>query len=566
MAPMKVALAQINTTVGDLRGNAEKILHFYDDAARRGAELVVYPEMALTGYPPRDLVTKKRFVDENLATLDKIAGLMARATAIVGYVQPNGRGTGKPLHNAAALIARGKIVARVFKSLLPTYDVFDEDRYFQPADSVAPVTACGTRLGVTICEDIWNDVLYGAQRLYHRDPIEELAVAGAQIIVNLSSSPYHLGKECFRHQMLRDVALKHGKPLFYANSVGGNDELIFDGNSFAFNARGELIARGKAFAEDLVVFDTDAPALPYSAPLEEAALLDALTLGLRDYATKCGFRSAVLGLSGGIDSAVTACVAVRALGAENVWGVGMPSEFSSDGSITDARALAQNLGIRFEIIPIQEPFDAVKRAMKKIFSGKAEDTTEENMQARIRGLYLMAISNKFGHLLLTTGNKSELAVGYCTLYGDMAGGLAVISDVPKTVVYKLAHYINRAWDNGRGSRRSERAAESVDRGGFPIPLSSLTKPPSAELRPNQTDQDSLPPYEVLDPIMRAYVEDAKSGDEIVAMGFDEPTVRRVIRMIDLNEYKRKQAPPGLRVTTKAFGIGRRMPIAQRFVG
>ncbi len=562
MAAMKVALAQINTTVGDLRGNAEKILHFYDDAVRRGAELVIFPELALTGYPPRDLVIKTRFVNDNLATLDKIAGLMTGATAIVGYVHPTERAAGKALHNAAAVIARGKIVARVFKSLLPTYDVFDEDRYFQPADSVAPVTACGTRLGVTICEDIWNVVLYGAQRLYQRDPIQELVGAGAQFIVNLSSSPYHLGKESFRHQMLRDVALKHGKPLFYANSVGGNDELIFDGNSFAFNARGELIARGKAFEEDLVVFDSEARAIPYSAPREEAALMDALVLGLRDYAGKCGFRSAVLGLSGGIDSAVVASVAVRALGAENVWGVGMPSQFSSEGSVTDARALAQNLGIRFEVIPIQEPFDAVKRAMKKMFAGKQEDTTEENMQARIRGIYLMAVSNKFGHLLLTTGNKSELAVGYCTLYGDMAGGLAVISDVPKTVVYQLAHYINSAWNDGK--RRMESGERKRD--GFPIPLASITKPPSAELRPNQTDQDSLPPYEVLDPIMRAYVEDAKSGDEIVAIGHDEATVRRVIRMIDLNEYKRKQAPPGLRVTAKAFGIGRRMPIAQRFVG
>ena len=451
---MKLALAQINTTVGDLRGNSAKILEFYRRAAGAGAALVVTPEMAITGYPPRDLLAKRRFVEDNLRTLEELAGQVGPTTLLVGYVELNPHRPGKEYFNAAALIQNGRIVAKRFKTLLPTYDVFDEDRYFQAAESNEPVALQGRSIGLTICEDIWTQE-YLPTRLYQRNPVEALLQGGAQMLCNVSASPYHLGKESIRLQMLQAEAKKFRVPLAYCNLVGGNDELVFDGQSLVFDDGGNLIARGAAFCEDLVVVDLDSsttcdqlPVTSDSSPISShqspiTHLHAALVLGLRDYTRKCGFKSVVLGLSGGIDSAVTACLAVAALGPENVMGVSMPSQFSSKGSLDDARELARNLGIRWELIPIQDVFQVYKAAFKEVFQGLPEDTTEENIQARVRGTILMALSNKFGHMLLTTGNKSELAVGYCTLYGDMAGGLAVIADVPKTMVYELARYINR---------------------------------------------------------------------------------------------------------------------------
>ena len=544
---MKIALAQIDTTVGDLRGNSGKLLEFYRRGVVAGTDVVMTPELAITGYPPRDLLAKHRFVDDNLRALDELAAQIGPTALLVGYVDFNPKRPGRDYVNAVALIQNGKILARRHKMLLPTYDVFDEDRYFQPAESNTVLDFAGQRLGLTICEDIWTQD-YLPARLYERSPIHDLMRDGtrAQLLLNLSASPYHLGKERVRHDMLAAVAQQYKVPVVYCNLVGGNDELIFDGNSLAFDASGNLLAQGAAFAEDLVIVDLAGSPQPFH-PLEPAAALhEALVLGLRDYTQKCGFKSVVLGLSGGIDSAATACLAVAALGRENVLGVSMPSQFSSKGSIEDARELARNLGIRWETIPIQNIFEQFKSTLQPLFKGRPEDTTEENIQARIRGTTLMALSNKFGHMLLTTGNKSEVAVGYCTLYGDMNGGLGVIADVPKTMVYELARYINR-----------QRPV---------IPESSLTKPPSAELRPNQTDQDSLPPYDVLDAIIKLYIEEAKSTAEIIKeTGYDEKLVRGIVRKIDLNEYKRKQAPPCLRVTSKAFGIGRRVPIAQRYV-
>jgi NAD+ synthase (glutamine-hydrolysing) len=547
---MKVALAQINTTVGDLRGNCAKVFDFYRRASAAGVTLVAAPEMAITGYPPRDLLAKRRFVEDNLRALDELVASIGDAALLVGYVDINPQRPGRDYFNAAALIQRGRIVARRHKTLLPTYDVFDEDRYFQPSDANAPVSFSGSSLGLTICEDIWNDKEYGPIHYYRRDPVADLMTAHADLLLNISASPYHLGKEQLRHDMLSGVAAKYRVPLVYCNLVGGNDELIFDGNSMIFDAAGKLIAQGAPFREDLIVVELEGepPVDPLTLVPQDriAALHDALVLGLRDYVGKCGFKSVVVGLSGGIDSAVTACLAVDALGTENVMGVSMPSQFSSKGSLDDARELAKNLGIRWEVVPIQEVFQALKASFKELFKGLPEDTAEENMQARIRGTILMAISNKFGHMLLTTGNKSEIAVGYCTLYGDMNGGLGVIADVPKTMIYELARHIN--------GRRPV------------IPEASLMKPPSAELRPNQTDQDSLPPYDVLDAILVRYIEQAKSASEIIAeTKFDKKLVRDIVRKIDLNEYKRKQAPPCLRVTTKAFGIGRRVPIAQRYI-
>ncbi|MGD0060339.1 MAG: NAD+ synthase [Verrucomicrobiia bacterium] len=553
---MKIALAQLDATVGDLRGNGAKILDFYRRGTAAGADLVMTPEMAITGYPPRDLLAKHRFVDDNLRVLEELAAQVGQTALLVGYVDFNTKRPGRDYWNAVALIQNGKIIARRQKMLLPTYDVFDEDRYFQPAESNTVVEFAGRRLGLTVCEDIWTQDFLPT-RLYERSPILDLMRGDkrAQLLLNMSASPYHLGKERARYDMLRAVAQRHGVPVLYCNLVGGNDELVFDGNSLVFDASGHLLATGAAFAEDLVLIDLDSPVPIQPVPVKPAAALyDALVLGLRDYTRKCGFKSVVLGLSGGIDSAVTACLAVAALGAENVMGVSMPSQFSSRGSIEDARDLAHNLGIRWETIAIQEVFERFKATLQPVFKGLPEDTTEENIQARIRGTTLMALSNKFGHMLLTTGNKSELAVGYCTLYGDMNGGLGVIADVPKTMVYELARYIN---ENGKRMMGKE---------GFPIPGSSITKAPSAELRPNQTDRDSLPPYDVLDAIIKHYVEEVKSTAEIVKeTGYGEKLVRDIVRKIDLNEYKRKQTPPCLRVTTKAFGIGRRVPIAQRYV-
>jgi NAD+ synthetase len=542
---MKVALAQINTTVGDLAGNEAKILAAYRRGAEAGVELVVCPELATTGYPPRDLLLKSGFVKGNLALLDRLAAATGKTGLLVGYVGENAKRPGREATNSVALLQNGRILATRTKTLLPTYDVFDEDRYFEPATENAPVEFNGQQIGLTICEDVWNDEDFWRDRRYRRNPAVELVEAGAGVIFNASASPWHLSKNQMRFDMLHSLVAKTRTPLVYCNLAGGNDELVFDGCSLVFNTAGILVARGELFAEDFIVVDTDATeaALPDTSGDEEKAF-KALVLGLRDYIYKCGFKSVVLGLSGGVDSALTACLAVAALGAANVRGVSLPSQFSSRGSLDDARALAERLGIQHNVISIQPPFEAVKAQLKEIFAGRPEDTTEENIQARLRGVTLMALSNKFGSLLLTTGNKSELAVGYCTLYGDMCGGLAVISDVPKTMVYRLARWINRDKEI--------------------IPTASITKPPSAELRPNQTDQDSLPSYDVLDAILDAYVVEGRSAAEIIARGFDEATVKRVVRLIDLNEYKRRQAAPGLKVTSKAFGVGRRVPIAQRY--
>ena len=491
---MRIALAQLNTTVGDVAGNERRVLEAYRRAVEAGAELVVTPELSLTGYPPRDLLLRDSFIEANLAALERLAASVGEAALIVGFVGRNPARPGRPLTNAAALLHRGQVAAIRTKTLLPTYDVFDEDRYFEPAPENAVIHWEGRRLGLTICEDIWNDAEFGIQRRYRPDPAAALVAAGAEILINLSASPWQLGKERLRCGLLQAIARRHQVPVVYCNLVGGNDELVFDGRSLAFNRAGGCIGEAAHFREDFLLIDTEATGdLPLAPVADEALLHDALVLGTRDYVHKCGFRSVVLGLSGGIDSALVAALAVDALGAENVRGLALPTEFSSQGSIDDARSLAANLGIRFDVVPIQGAFEAMKGQMGPLFEGRPEDTTEENLQARLRGVTLMAMSNKFGSLLLTTGNKSELAVGYCTLYGDMCGGLAVISDLPKTWVYRVARWMNR-----------DREV---------IPESSLTKAPSAELRPNQTDQDSLPPYEVLDAILEAYVvEDRPVAD------------------------------------------------------
>ena len=542
---MKLALAQINTTVGDLAGNEAKILTAYSRAAAAGADLVLAPELAITGYPPRDLLLKPAFVEANLHVLQRLAGATQKTALVLGYVGKNEARPGREVTNSVALLQNGKVAATRTKMLLPTYDVFDEDRYFEPATQNAPVTFGNNLIGLTICEDVWNDEDFWRDRRYRANPAVELAGHGAKLLVNVSASPWHLGKNIVRRQMLSQLAVKARCPMAYCNLVGGNDELVFDGDSLVFDGQGRLLAQGKLFDEDFLMVDLEhAAAIEPIVPSEEETVYKALVLGLRDYLYKCGFKSAVLGLSGGIDSALTAVIAADALGTANVRGVSLPSQFSSQGSLDDARKLAQNLGIQYDVIPIQPMFVSAREQLKQVFAGKAEDTTEENIQARLRGVTLMAMSNKFGSLLLTTGNKSELAVGYCTLYGDMCGGLSVISDVPKTMVYRIARWINRDREI--------------------IPADSITKPPSAELRPNQTDQDSLPPYDVLDSILEAYVVLGRSAAAIIKSGHDEATVRRVVRLIDQNEYKRRQAAPGLKVTSKAFGVGRRIPVAQKY--
>ena len=544
---MKIGFAQINPTVGDLRGNCELITHAYERLAAAGAELVLTPELAITGYPPQDLVLKSRFVPENLELLERLHARVGDAALLVGFVDRN-EGRGKPFRNAAALLERGKPIRKTYKSLLPTYDVFDEERYFQPAESVEPFVVHGKKIGVTICEDIWTEH-YLPRPLYDCEPVRSLVEQGAEIIVNLSSSPFSLHKPAIRFEMVAGLARAHQRPICYCNLVGGNDQLVFDGNSFAVNSTGNVIAQLAAFHEDERVIDTDSSSvIEFHEGLAGAGpeqIFAALSLGLRDYCRKCNFHSTVVGLSGGIDSAVTAVIAVDALGTENVTGVSMPSPYSSRGSIEDSRMLARNLGIKLFEIPITEAFQVFKAQFKEAFKGVPENETEENMQPRLRAMTLMALSNRFGHLVLSTGNKSELAVGYCTLYGDMAGGLAVISDVPKTMIYELARWINRDREI--------------------IPTSTIEKAPSAELKPNQKDQDTLPMYEILDQILHLYVEENLSARDIIARGFDEKTVRWVQRRVDLNEYKREQAAPGLKVTSRAFGIGRKMPIAQKYV-
>lgn len=547
---MRIALAQINFTVGAFDDNFTKIARAVGRASEEAADLVVFSEMATTGYPPRDLLTQPRFVDLNLELLDRVATLSTGGPAVlIGYVDRNSSATGKPLRNAVALCVGGRVVARQHKVLLPTYDVFDEDRHFEPGGEIAPLPLGQWRLGVSICEDVWNDPEFWPQRRYHRDPIAELARAGCDVMINVSASPFELQKADLRRRLIRQEAIKHGVPFFLLNQVGGNDELVFDGHSIGVDRDGREVARLADFDEDFAVVDVvsahgGAPAVTRLRDVSESdeeTAYRALVLGLRDYVHKCGFSSVVLGLSGGIDSALTACVAVDALGCDRVYTVAMPARYSSAHSLEDANALAEALGVHHRLVPIDSVFQAYLDVLAPAFTGRDEDVTEQNLQARVRGGILMALSNKCGHLLLTTGNKSELAVGYCTLYGDMCGGLAVLSDVPKTLVYRLARYVNR-----------ERHV---------IPESTLTKAPSAELRPNQTDQDTLPPYDVLDRIVEAYVEQNLDEDAIVARGFDRAIVRDVIGRIDGSEYKRRQAAPGIKLSTKAFGVGRRFPIA-----
>ena len=542
---MKIAIAQINSTIGDFDGNSNKIVDAWQRADTAGAELVVLPELALCGYPPRDLLAKQVFLRQNQSALDRLAKRSGKAIAVVGYASANKTNSGRPAQNSAAVLQDGQVTAVRHKTLLPTYDVFDEDRYFEPATDNTPVDIHGTKVGITICEDIWNDEVHLHDRRYDRRPADKLTAAGVELLLNLSASPWSLGKEHSRHVLLSQLSAKCSCPLVYCNLIGGNDELVFDGGSQYYNNHGVLGASGAMFTEDLLLIDTETIEPKSSDTSDDnEKIYKALSLGVRDYLHKCGFASAVIGLSGGIDSAVTAVIAVDALGADNVRGVAMPSQYSSQGSLDDAEGLAKALGIQYDAVPIEPVFEQLKSQLRDIFEGHDEDTTEENMQARLRGNILMSMSNKFGSLLLTTGNKSELAVGYCTLYGDMCGGLAVISDLPKTKVYSLAKWINR-----------EREI---------IPESTLAKPPSAELRPDQVDQDSLPPYDVLDSILEAYVVDGQDAEAIIASGHDEATVQRIIRLININEYKRRQAAPGIKVTSKAFGVGRRIPVAKRF--
>ncbi len=539
-------MLQLNSTVGDYDANRRKLLVAYTQAVERGAEFVVAPELFLCGYPPRDLLLRTDFIEANHAAVKETAQQIGDVPLCVGFVDRNSARPGRSLFNAAAILQNGKIIWRQSKSLLPTYDVFDEDRYFEPAKTTAPFEFRGRKLGITICEDIWNDEDFWSDRLYRRDPVKELIAQGADLILNLSASPWCLGKETTRLAMLQRVARDECVPLVQVNLIGANDELIFDGHSVALDRTGAVLALSKGFVEEVLVIEVDdeQPTQTPQLPGPEELLFRALSLGIRDYVHKCGFKSVVLGLSGGIDSALTAVLAVDALGGDQVMGVSMPARYSSSGSLTDAEQLAKTLGIRYEVIPIEPPFKAMEGQLAKVFAGTKPNEAEENIQSRLRGVTLMALSNKFGSLVLTTGNKSEMAVGYCTLYGDMCGALAVIADVFKTEVYNVSRWVNR------------------DR--VIIPTDSITKPPSAELRPNQTDQDSLPPYEVLDAILKHYVVEHLSKEEIVKRGFAPAVVSDVINKVTFTEYKRRQAAPGLKVSPRAFGIGRRIPVAQRF--
>jgi NAD+ synthase (glutamine-hydrolysing) len=539
---MKIALLQLNPTVGDLQGNADLIA---DGVRSAKADLSVTSEMALLGYPPRDLLLNADFVKHSWEVLKSLATeLEELPPVLVGLVEPNPSAVGRPLFNSAALLSSGRVERTFHKTLLPTYDVFDEDRYFEPAREPQILEISGKVFGISICEDIWNDRDFWKRRRYHFDPIEHLVRGGAQCVLNLSASPFTCGKQLQREEMLSGMARRHRVPILYVNQVGGDDDLVFDGRSSAFDAEGMLIARGKGFEEDLVTIDLDSMQghIAQDNFSMEPEIWKALTLGTRDYVHKCGFKSVLLGLSGGIDSALTAAIAADALGPENVLGVLMPSPYSSSGSIEDSLTLVKNLGIKSLTLPIDQLMKSFDESLKSAFQGLERDVTEENIQARIRGNLLMALSNKYGSVLLTTGNKSELAVGYCTIYGDMSGGLAVISDVPKTIVYKLA-----AWKNSLGREV--------------IPQATLTKPPSAELRPGQTDQESLPPYDVLDEILQRHIEGRQSSEEISGAGFDSATVNRVLSLVKGAEFKRKQAAPGIKVTDRAFGSGWRMPIA-----
>ncbi len=573
MRTLRVGLAQIDTTVGDLAGNTVKIVAWIGRARDVGVDVVAFPELAVTGYPPEDLLLRRSFVEDNLAALDTVARATTGIVAVVGFVDV----VDDVLHNAAAVLCDGRVAARYYKRLLPNYGVFDEKRYFQPGSDLPVFVIAGVDVGVNICEDIWDA----------NGPTRDQALAGAEVIININASPYHRGKGTYRETMISTRASDNAVAVCYVNAVGGQDELVFDGHSLICDQRGTIVARGAQFREDLIVYDIDVegvmqarlhdaryrnersrlgegapkthvsgspfieakPAVSASMPplLDPIAeVWEALVLGVRDYIGKTGFESVLIGLSGGIDSSIVATIAVDALGPEHVIGVTMPSRFSSDGSKTDAQALAERLGMRLMSIPIEQVFEASLEMLSEAFADTQFGTAEENLQARIRGNILMSLSNKFGWMVLTTGNKSEIATGYSTLYGDMAGGFAVIKDVPKTLVYELSRYRNRV------------AGREI------IPQSVIDKPPSAELRPNQLDTDSLPPYDVLDPIIEAYVEEDRTIEEITAMGFDGAFVRRVVGMIDRNEYKRRQAPPGVKITPRAFGRDRRLPIANRY--
>jgi len=553
MAAMRIAMAQLNPTVGDIAGNVRRILDAYGRAADEGADLVVTPELSILGYPPKDLLLKPRFVADGLAALERLGRQVDRPALLVGCASRRERKRGRPLHNTVALIAGHEVVGMVHKRLLPFYDVFDETRYFEPASDSRVIPWAGARLGLMLCEDMWAEQPAGPiARFYHGNPAADLAADGAEVLIVASASPFAMGKGAMRRRVAGALAHGHGRPVVYLNQVGGNDDLVFDGASFAVAADGRLIAHLPAFQEDLQVLEVPPPAeaTPVDPdqvlPGEDESVRRALVLGLRDYVRKVGFTDCVLGLSGGVDSALVACLAADAVGPEHVRGVAMPSRYTSAESLQDAEELARRLGIPFETIPIEGPHAAFEDALADAFAGAEPDVTEENIQARVRGTILMALSNKFGYLVLATGNKSELSVGYCTLYGDMVGGLAVIGDVPKTLVYRLCRRINET-DPCR-----------------PVPERVLTKPPSAELAPGQTDRDALPPYDVLDGILDRYVHDEASQEEIVEAGFDPATVARVARMVDAAEYKRQQAAPVLKVTSRAFGFGRRIPIAQRY--
>jgi NAD+ synthase/NAD+ synthase (glutamine-hydrolysing) len=548
---VKIALGQINPTVGDFSGNAAKIIQFALQARSAGAGLILFPELAVCGYPPRDLVERPSFVARCRATVERIAAETQGIAVICGMVTAADADSGKKAMNSAALLRAGRIDFIQSKMLLPTYDVFDEMRNFAPAKSQQLFSFCGRQMALTICEDVWNDKRFWNRRLYGIDPVEELVRAGGNFVLNISASPFWLGKRELRRDMLAAIAKNQKVPVAMVNQVGGNDSLVFDGSSLVIAPDGQVVAQAKSFEEDLIYFDSQklnsqniSGDMHPQVVGEEASAYEALVLGTRDYVHKCGFQRAIVGLSGGIDSALTASIAADALGSENVIGVGMPGPYSSRGSIDDARELASNLRIRFELISIQEIYETVRQTLAPVFGELPQDVTEENIQSRARGLLLMSMSNKFGALVLSTGNKSELAVGYCTLYGDMVGGLAVISDVPKTLVYRLSAYVN--------SRRKV------------IPEATIEKPPSAELRPDQKDSDSLPPYDVLDAILEDFVEELCSAEQIARnRHFDLDLVRRVIRMIERSEYKRQQAAPGIKISSKAFGYGRRFPIAAK---
>ena len=543
---MKIALGQINPTVGDFSGNSAKIIQFSLQARRAGAGLILFPELSVCGYPPRDLVERPSFVARNRESIEQIAAATPGIAVICGLVTPADADTGKSVMNSAALLRDGRVDFIQSKMLLPTYDVFDEMRNFAPAKSQQLFDMCGKKMALTICEDAWNDKHFWNRRLYGVDPVEELIRIGGNVVLNISASPFWLGKRELRRDMLATIAKNDNVPVAMVNQVGGNDSLVFDGSSLVIAPDGRVIAQGKSFAEDLIYFDSQSLTGEMHEQIEgeEASAYEALVLGTRDYVRKCGFQRVIVGLSGGIDSALTATIAVDALGAENVIGIGMPGPYSSAGSIDDARELAKNLDIRFELLPINEIYEACRKTLAPVFASFPEDATEENIQSRSRAMVQMSLSNKFRALVLSTGNKSEVAVGYCTLYGDMVGGLAVISDVPKTLVYRLSAYVN--------SRRAV------------IPQSTIDKPPSAELRPDQKDSDSLPPYDVLDAILEDYVEEARSAEQIaVAHDFDLDLVKRVIHMVERSEYKRQQAAPGIKISTKAFGYGRRFPIAAK---